>query len=186
MADEAARTPDGGRRLALHCRGTGLKLCRQRPPGALAHILAFSLLLAAITASAADMSPPPDTAPAAADPLAAPRERIKARDWAGALKALRAQPQAASADWHNLMGYTLRKQARPDLAEAESQYLEALRIDPRHRGANEYLGELYLMKGDLPAARARLAVLEKLCPAGCEEREDLQAAIGKAAAAKPK
>ncbi|HEY8877560.1 MAG TPA: tetratricopeptide repeat protein [Roseateles sp.] len=139
--------------------------------------LVLTALLLASTAWAADMMPPPEIKPAAADPLATPRRLIAARDWAGALAALRAQPQAGSADWHNLMGYTLRKQATPQLAEAEAQYLEALRIAPGHRGANEYLGELYVMKGDLPKARERLAVLEKLCPAGCEEREDLQKAI---------
>ena len=50
-------------------------------------------------------------------------------------------------------------------------------------GAREYLGELYVETGDLPKARDQLAVLEKLCPQGCEEREDLEQAI---AAAVPK
>lgn len=143
--------------------------------------LVLTILLLTGSAWAADMMPPPEIKPAAADPLAAPRRLIAAKDWAGALAALRAQPQAASADWHNLMGYTLRKQATPQLAEAEAEYLQALRIDPHHRGANEYLGELYVMKGDLPKARERLAVLEKLCPSGCEQREDLQKAIAAAA-----
>lgn len=142
--------------------------------------LVLATLLLAGSAWAADMTPPPEIKPAAADPLAAPRRLIAAKDWLGALTALRANPQAASADWHNLMGYTLRKQAPPQFAEAESQYLEALRIDPGHRGANEYLGELYVMKGELTKARERLVVLEKLCPGGCEEREDLQRAIAAA------
>ena len=143
------------------------------------HLVLTACLLAS-PVWAADMSPPPEIKPAAADPLAAPRRLIAAKDWAGALAALRAQPQVGSADWHNLMGYTLRKQASPQFAEAESQYLEALRIAPRHLGANEYLGELYVMKGELAKARERLAVLEKLCPAGCEQREDLQRAIAAA------
>ena len=143
------------------------------------HLVLAALLLAG-SAWAADMSPPPEIKPAAADPLATPRRLIAAKDWVGALAALRAQPQAASADWHNLMGYTLRKQAPPQFAEAESQYLEALRIAPDHRGANEYLGELYVMKGELAKARERLAVPEKLCPSGCEQREDLQRAIAAA------
>lgn len=139
--------------------------------------LVLSVLLLAGTAWAADMMPPPEIKPAAADPLAAPRRLIAAKDWTGALAALRAQPQAGNADWHNLMGYTLRKQAPPQLAESEAEYLQALRIDPNHRGANEYLGELYVMKGELAKARERLAVLERLCPSGCEQREDLQKAI---------
>ena len=136
-----------------------------------------ALLLLTSPAWAADMSPPPEIKPAAADPLATPRRLIAAKDWAGALAALRAQPQAASADWNNLMGYTLRKLPSPDLAKAEAHYLEALRLDPGHRGANEYLGELYLMKGDVASAEQRLAALAQLCPGGCEQREDLARAI---------
>lgn len=140
---------------------------------------ALCTLLLAASAVAADMSPPADSK--AVDPLATPRRLIAAKDWAGALAALRAQPHAGNADWHNLLGYTLRKQKVPQLAEAEAEYLQALRIAPDHRGANEYLGELYVIKGDLPRARERLAVLERLCPAGCEEREDLQRSIAAAA-----
>ena len=136
-----------------------------------------ALLLLTHPAWAADMSPPSDISSATADALATPRRLIAAKDWAGALAALRAQPQAANADWNNLMGYTLRKQPTPDLGKAESHYLEALRIDPGHRGANEYLGELYLMKGDVASAEKRLAALAQLCPSGCEEREDLARAI---------
>jgi len=137
----------------------------------------LTALLLTSPAWAADMSPPPEIKPAASDPLASPRRLVAAKDWAGALAALRAQPQTANADWNNLMGYTLRKQARPDLAQAETHYLEALRLDPNHRGANEYLGELYLMKGDAASAEKRLAALAQICPGGCEEREDLARAI---------
>ena len=143
-------------------------------------LAALTALLVAATANAADMSPPADSKTAADDALATPRRLIAAKDWPGALTALRAQPQAGNADWHNLLGYTLRKHKPPQLAEAEAEYLQALRIAPAHRGANEYLGELYVMKGDLPKARERLAVLDKLCPAGCKEREDLQRAIAAA------
>ena len=148
-------------------------------------LLALTALLLTSPAWAADMSPPPEIKSAATDALATPRGFIAAKDWTGALAALRAQPQAANADWNNLMGYTLRKQASPDLAKAETHYLEALRIDPGHRGASEYLGELYLMKGDVASAEKRLAVLAQLCPAGCEEREDLARAITAFKARKP-
>jgi len=157
---------------ASHTGSTAMRL--------FAALIALIALTLAASAGAMDMSPRPEIKPAAADPLAAPRRLIAAEDWAGALAALRAHPQATDADWHNLMGYTLRKQATPQLAEAEAQYLEALRIAPDHRGANEYLGELYVMKGELAKARERLAVLERLCPSGCEEREDLERAIAAA------
>jgi Flp pilus assembly protein TadD len=141
-------------------------------------ISALVLALMATTVSAADMSPPPQMG--ASDPLAQARKLIKQKNWAGALTELRAAPLDGDPDWNNLMGYSLRKQASPDLATAERHYLQALRLDPGHKGANEYLGELYLMKGDVPSARARLAVLERICPSGCEERSDLQRSIEKA------
>jgi len=48
-------------------------------------------------------------------------------------------------------------------------YNEALRIDPEHRGAHEYLGEAYLMVGNLAKAKEHLAVLDKLCFFPCDE-----------------
>ncbi len=56
-------------------------------------------------------------------------------------------------------------------------YQKALQIDSRHRGANEYLGELYLQIGQLDKAEERLEVLDKECFFGCEEFDDLEAAI---------
>ena len=75
------------------------------------------------------------------------------------------------------MGYSLRKGATPDFAGAEKFYNEALRIDPTHRGALEYSGELYLQTGDLARAEQRLAALDKACFFGCEEYSDLKKAI---------
>ena len=56
-------------------------------------------------------------------------------------------------------------------------YKKALAIDPDHRGANEYLGELYLQTGDLAKARVRLDKLDGICFFGCEEYDDLKRAI---------
>ena len=58
--------------------------------------------------------------------------------------------------------------------------LKALDFDAEHKGAHEYLGELYVETGQMPKAREHLAVLEKLCPQGCEEREDLAKAVAAA------
>lgn len=79
------------------------------------------------------------------------------------------------ADALNLMGYSLRKLDRA--GESETYYLRALKIEPEHLGANEYLGELYLQTGRPELARNRLAVLEKACPDSCEEREELAEAL---------
>lgn len=115
--------------------------------------------------------------PAVADPLGTARQHIAQRRWGDAVAELRRVNATANADWNNLMGFSLRKQSTPDLAAAERYYDEALRLNPRHKGALEYSGELYLMKGDLPRAEQRFAALAQACPAGCEELNDLKRAI---------
>lgn len=138
--------------------------------------LAVALLCAAVAPAlqAADTPAPP---PPRADPLAEARQAIDKKQWPAALAALRKVNDTRSADWNNLMGYTLRKSSPPDLAAAEQHYNEALRIDPRHRGALEYVGELHLMQGDLPKAEARLATLGTVCQQRCEEYQDLKKGI---------
>jgi tetratricopeptide (TPR) repeat protein len=135
----------------------------------------MTALLAALPLSglAADE---PDVKPGS-DKLAQARSHIQARQWAAALDELKRVNDTGSADWNNLMGYSLRKSSKPDLDAAERFYNEALRIDPKHRNAIEYLGELHLMKGDLAAAEKRLAALDKLCTFGCEQYTDLKKAI---------
>jgi Flp pilus assembly protein TadD len=118
-----------------------------------------------------------DTPSAAPDKLTQARTLIKSKQWAEAVEELKRVNDPGSADWNNLMGYTLRKGATPDLDGAERHYNEALRINPNHRGALEYSGELYLIKGDLPTAEKRLATLDKACTFGCEEFTDLKKAI---------
>ena len=113
----------------------------------------------------------------APDKLSTVREQIAANNWSGAIDELKRINDTGSADWNNLMGFSLRKGATPDFAGAEKFYNEALRIDPKHRGALEYSGELYLQTGDLARAEQRLAALDKACFFGCEEYSDLKKAI---------
>lgn len=120
-----------------------------------------------------------------ADPVMASTQAAFGRkDWAGAQaglqKALVAAPQ--NADYHNLYAYSIRKGASPDMALVFKHYGEALRINPKHRGAHEYVGEAYLMVGDLPKAKQHLAALDKLCFMPCEEHSDLKKAIAAYAA----
>jgi Flp pilus assembly protein TadD len=145
------------------------------------HLTALFLAVASAAAVAADTAPPPPPPAAArvADPLAAARTAIKAQRWPAAIDELKKLNSTDSADWHNLMGYSLRKQAQPDLAGAQRHYDEALRINPAHQGALEYSGELALMKGDLATAEARLASLSKLCNSPCEPLDDLKKSITK-------
>lgn len=109
--------------------------------------------------------------------LAAARAQITAKNWPAAIAELQRVNDTRNADWNNLMGYSLRKGRSPDLEGAERFYDTALRIDPNHRGALEYSGELYLMKGELPKAEERHARLVKLCAVPCEELDDLTKAI---------
>ena len=112
---------------------------------------------------------------------------IAAGDYASAqvsLKvALAADPN--NADLHNLYAYSIRKGANPDMALVFKHYQEALRLDPKHRGATAYLGEAYLMTGNLPKAKEHLAALDKICFFGCAEYDELKKAIA-AYEAKPK
>jgi tetratricopeptide (TPR) repeat protein len=71
----------------------------------------------------------------------------------------------------NYMGFVSRKLGRYD--DAISYYSAALRIDPNHLGATEYLGELYVQLGQIDRAERQLARLDELCAYGCEQREEL-------------
>ena len=107
------------------------------------------------------------------------RTSIKAQKYDQAIKQLQEANETSSADWNNLLGYSLRKKQPPDLIGAEKYYVAALKINPAHRGALEYYGELKLMNNDLPGAEALLARLDKACTFGCEEYSDLKGAIQK-------
>ena len=122
-----------------------------------------------------------DTEPAKSDAawLTEARASIKSEKYDQAIKQLQAANETSSADWNNLLGYSLRKKQPPDLIGAEKYYLAALKIDPRHRGALEYYGKLKLLNNDLPGAEALLARLDKACRFGCEEYSDLMEAVQK-------
>jgi Flp pilus assembly protein TadD len=83
------------------------------------------------------------------------------------------------ADALSLLGYSLRKSGQPD--RAEHFYLKAIEVAPDHLGANQYLGELYVERGDLTNARSRLNVLDINCVNTCAERDALASAIAAAA-----
>ena len=135
-----------------------------------------ALTLATPYSHAADSTPAPA---AAADPLAAARALIADNKWAAAIEELKRVDARDNADWNNLMGYSHRKAKSPDYAAAERYYDAALALNPKHRGALEYSGELFLMLGDLPRAEQRLAALDKACFLPCSEYTDLKNAIMK-------
>ena len=73
------------------------------------------------------------------------------------------------ADTLNYLGFATRKLGNYE--EGEKYYLLGLKIDPNHKGINEYLGELYFVTNRIELAKQRLDVL-KNC--NCEEYEELK------------
>jgi tetratricopeptide (TPR) repeat protein len=149
----------------------------------IAALAAAAALLLQSASAADDPTPPRGAAAANADKLAPARALIAEGKWTAAIDALKAVNDGGSADWNNLMGYSHRKARTPDYAAAERYYDAALRIDPRHKGALEYSGELYLMMGNAAKAEARLAALNGVCGPSCAEYKDLKAAIERQKAA---
>jgi predicted Zn-dependent protease len=101
-------------------------------------------------------------------------EKVKARDFAAAIPLLRdvVSKEPRNTDALNYLGFSYRETG--DLKNAMTYYQRALAINPNHKGANEYLGELYVRLGDLHKAEAQLAKLDRLCAFGCAEYEELK------------
>jgi Flp pilus assembly protein TadD len=138
--------------------------------------------MAALQARAADTpgSNPGVAAPTAQDRVAKARKAVDAKDWNNAMRelnvAVREAPQ--NAEVHNLIGYTYRKRASPDLPKAFEHYNMALKFDPRHKGAHEYIGEAYLIDKRPAEAEKHLVQLEQICGGReCEEYRDLEKSI---------
>ena len=138
------------------------------------------LLVLAAAGGAAGVDDGDDDPNAVRDPsYVAARQALRGRQYADAIRllsdALARDPR--DADTHNLLGFAYRKSG--DLDRAFHHYHEALRLQPDHRGAHEYIGEAYLMVNDLPNAEKHLAALREICLLPCEELADLEKAIAK-------
>lgn len=105
------------------------------------------------------------------------KEALARKDWSAATRrlsqALVRHPD--DADLHNDLGYAYRNQKQLD--RALEHYKRAIALDPRHRGAHEYIGEAYLMMGDLASAEKHLDVLRAICLLPCDELADLEKAV---------
>jgi Flp pilus assembly protein TadD len=80
-----------------------------------------------------------------------------------------------NADAWNLLGYSWRK--LDENRKSSKAYVRALEINPEHKGALEYQGELFIKLGELDNAKSNLELLRQLCPEGCSESEDLAKAL---------
>jgi len=149
------------------------------------HALIIAALAAALSTPAFAMDTPkpdpkePEKKGAVSQPLDQARVAIAREDWTGAQSLLRdivvRQPQ--NADAHNLYAYSMRKGPAPQMDLVFRHYNEALRLNPQHLAAREYLGEAYLMTGNLAKAKDLLAELDRLCKAGCVEQAELKRSI---------
>jgi Flp pilus assembly protein TadD len=125
--------------------------------------------------------------PASAMPTATPskassdyldgEKAVKAGNYAEAVTLLTkvVQREPDNADAHNYLGYSLRKTG--ELDKAQAHYRTALQLQPDHKAALEYYGELFLQIKDLPRAEEQLARLQRVCPSGCAERAELEQAV---------
>src|SRR5918911_294424 len=137
---------------------------------------AILALVSANLAFAADSASPASRADPMMDRYNAAAER---QDWKSAAATMReaiaADPR--NPDYHNLYAYSLRKGGTGDMDLVFKHYNEALKLDPGHRGAHEYIGEAYLLVGNVAKAKEHLGALNKLCFFGCSEYSDLKKAI---------
>jgi Flp pilus assembly protein TadD len=142
-------------------------------------IVRLALGLAVLAGSAAWADPTEETpgAAGASSDYALGKKAVEAKDWANAIRVLsQAEVQDdRNPDLENLLGYAYRNVGRLD--DAFRHYEAALRLNPRHRGAHEYIGEAYLMVNNPAKAEEHLAALKEICVVACEEYEDLEKAI---------
>ena len=105
------------------------------------------------------------------------RADIKAKHWEDAIDKLGVfiEFNPSSADAFNLLGYSFRNMGNSK--RAMTAYTRALKLDPKHTGALEYQGVLFVMLGDMDKANANLDKIKTICGTDCEEYEDLAEAI---------
>ena len=142
--------------------------------------LAACLVLSSSLLTGSAMADPTEDMPAAAArdaDYAAGKAAMDKKDWAAAAsffeKAAVRHPD--NADLQNYLGYSYRNLKKMDLAL--EHYKRSIALNPRHRGAHEYIGEAYLLLNDLPSAEKHVAELRRICLLRCEELVDLEKAV---------
>ena len=80
-----------------------------------------------------------------------------------------------NADIYNYLGFSHRKLGK--MEQAAVYYNKALEINPKHKGALEYQGEMYLTLNEINKAEENLKKLDKICFLGCSEFDKLKKSI---------
>jgi Flp pilus assembly protein TadD len=140
-------------------------------------VVSLAFAIAVPLQASANMGEDEPDQPKNADAVAG-KKAVEAKDWKQAVqllsKAAAAEPD--NAEVQNWLGFAQRKQGNLDAAFAA--YGKALKLNPRLKAAHEYIGEAYLISGNVPKAEQHLAELQKLCtPIPCEEYKDLRRAV---------
>lgn len=100
----------------------------------------------------------------------------KANRYEEALQILNTMKNPNTAVALNYRGYVTRHLGRLD--EGISYYYRSLKLDPRYAQVREYLGEAYILKGELVKAKYELSMIKWICgSAQCDEYADLKKAI---------
>ena len=140
--------------------------------------LAAALSIGATDSALADASRGGNSSATPRDSQYAEAERaVKRGDYPAAIRLLEGvvAKDQRNADAYNLLAYSIRKSGDP--GKSIPIYEKALAIDPKHKGAHEYIGEAYLIVHNLVKAEEHLAALQKICLIPCEEYADLQKKI---------
>jgi Flp pilus assembly protein TadD len=151
------------------------KLCAAMALALLAGLPAMALTAVPAQAMPSSIDDPPPQA-RASDFIGA-KAAIAKQDWPAAIALLKkvTDKEPNNPEAFNLLGYATRKSGDP---QGSLQYYQtALQLDPKHLGANEYIGEAYLQLGDLAKAEEHLKRLDELCTFGCREQAELKDAI---------
>jgi tetratricopeptide (TPR) repeat protein len=109
--------------------------------------------------------------------FAAGKKALAKSEWLNAITTLEfaAARDPGNADIQNYIGYAYRRLSQ--LGPAMGHFQQALLLNPRHRGAHEHLGELFLALNEPARAEEHLAALKQICLIPCEEFGSLQQAI---------
>jgi len=140
-------------------------------------LVAGTVALAPLTASAMGSSSDDDKPKKASGSYDRGVAAVKAQNWDQAISQLKSavKEDPSNADAYNYLGYSLRKSGDP--SSAINSYKQALRLNADHKGAHEYIGQAYLEMGDMANAKVHLSRLDEICFFGCAEYTSLKNAI---------